>query len=394
MILLLISLTGALWWYGVSTNRLAARDLEFLQDHFSLSKPFADAWLLHGNLAYYVDLDPQAAAARYRQAIMRKPLMIDAWMNLAKVELAGGHDDEALRILNAISPSIAHISTWKWQELLLARDLGEEALFAAAFNFILKRLPLRRTEACFLAKGFWGDSQTVVSRVADENKVVFLTELMKAREEEAAVVLWRKMAASTFPPARSLRLEFCQFLMARGRLIEAKEVWATWRDDGKHTVYDGGFETEFTNKGFGWYPLGNPDVLVERATEDPFDGGYCLHLRFMGTKNINSGLIYQIVPVEPAKVYRLRFARKSKGLTSDQGVYLNISGYGCQGLNVKSNALLKRTPWDREEHTVMVPAGCEALLLQVMRNESLMFDNKIAGDYWLDEVDLLEWHAP
>ena len=94
---------------------------------------------------------------------------------------------------------IAHVSTWKWQELLLARDLQEETLFAAAFNFILKRLPLRRTEACFLAKGFWGDSQAVIPHLAEENQVVFLTELTKAKEEGAALVLWRSMVAGRFP---------------------------------------------------------------------------------------------------------------------------------------------------------------------------------------------------
>ncbi len=35
-----------------------------------------------------------------------------------------------------------------------------------------------------------------------------------------------------------------------------------------------------------------------------------------------------------------------------------------------------------------VPAGCEVICSRCMRNESLMFDNKISGDYWLDEVEL------
>ena len=41
-----------------------------------------------------------------------------------------------------------------------------------------------------------------------------------------------------------------------------------------------------------------------------------------------------------------------------------------------------------------VPSGCEAIVLQVHRNESLMFDSKISGDYWLDGVELTERHAP
>ena len=35
---------------------------------------------------------------------------------------------------------------------------------------------------------------------------------------------------------------------------------------------------------------------------------------------------------------------------------------------------------------VPVPLGCEAIIVQLRRKESLMFDNKISGDYWLDAV--------
>jgi len=393
-IVLLISLAGALWWYGVSTNRLAARDLRYFQDHFPLSEPFAEAWLLMGNFTYYADLDPQGAAARYRQAIVRKPLLIDAWMNLAKVELAGGREDEARRILYAISPYIAHVSTWKWQELLLARDLREDELFAAALNFILKRLPHRRTEACFLAKGYWGDAQTTATRVSEENQAVLLLELMKAREEDAALMLWRSMEASSVLPDRTLRLDFCQFLLERGRLVEAKEAWNTWRSDGRGTVYDGGFEKELTNSGFGWRVERNPDVLVERTTGSALEGSYCLHLHFMGSRNIEFSHVYQIIPVEPCKRYHLKYANKSKAITTDRGVYLQVNGYRCEGLELKSEPVLRDTLWTREELMISVPCGCEAIALVVRRNESLMFDNKISGDYWLDAVELAEQHAP
>ncbi len=345
---LLISLAGALWWYSVSTNRLAARDLGFLQDKFSLLQPFADAWQLQGNLAYYVDLDPQAAAASYRQAISKKPLLIDAWLNLAKVELAGGREDEARRILYAISPVIAHVSTWKWQELLLARDLQEETLFAAAFNFILKRLPLRRTEACFLAKGFWGESQAIIPHLAEENQVVFLTELMKAKEEGAALVLWRNMVAGRFPPDRALRLDFCQFLLARGRLVEAKEVWATWRDDGKQTVYDGGFEAELTNSGFGWHCGANPGCAGRAQHRKPRSrGAIACIFALWARKTSNSTRCIRLFRWNRGRFIACGLPAKARGSPLIREYTSQVSGYRCEGLSVKSKPVLKRTPWDQ-----------------------------------------------
>lgn len=392
--LLLIGISGALCWYGVSVNRLTARDFVFVRDHFRLLQPLADAWVLWGNLAYYDDLDPRAAAADYRQAIVRQPVLIAAWLNLAKAELAAGREDEARRILQTLSPLISPVSTWKWQELLLARDMQDEELFAAAFNFILVRLPRRVAEASFLAKGYWGGSWAVLPHLAAGSRAAFLVELMKAKESDPAFALWETMQASDPPPPKALQLRFCQFLLANGRVNQAKRVWAAWRTDGKETVYDGGFETEPTARGFGWVLTRNPDVAVERSSETPVEGRYGLHLRFLGLKNVIFSHISQIIPVEPGKVYRLSFSRKSQALTTDQGVFLEVGGYQCDGLKVRSIPVRGTTPWTREEVQVSVPGGCEAVQLNVLRNESLMFDSKISGDYWLDGVELTEQHAP
>ena len=198
------------------------------------------------------------------------------------------------------------------------------------------------------------------------------------------------MEASGSPPDKALQLSFCQFLLDGKRVSQAKEVWAAWRDDGKQTVYDGGVELEPTNNGFGWRLAKNPDVLVERSAEFPFEGEYCLYLRFLGQKNVNFSDISQVIPVEPGKVYRLSFARKSQRLTTDQGVFLEVSGYQCEGLKVRSSPVVGTTPWLREELEVAVPGGCEAIQLQVRREESMMFDSKISGNYWLDGVEMIE----
>ena len=177
-------------------------------------------------------------------------------------------------------------------------------------------------------------------------------------------------------------------------MVDAKDVWAAWRDDGKQTIYDGGFELKPTNSGFGWFLERNSDVLIERSTENCFDGRYCLHLRFLGMKNVDFMHVSQLIPVKPGKVYRLGFAHRSQGLTTDQGVFLDVGGHNCAGLRVQSKPVLGTTLWTREEMTVPVSDGCEAVRLLVRRKESLMFDSKISGDYWLDGLELTEKHAP
>jgi hypothetical protein len=393
LVVLLVAVSCAFCWYGVSTNRLAVKDTVFLKGHFTLLQPFASAWLFRGSLSYYLDLDPQAAAADYRQAIARQPLMIEAWLNLAKAELAAGREGETRRILKTLSPFISHVSTWKWQEFLLARDLRDETLFASIFNFILTRLPTRAKEASFVARSFWGGSLAVLPHLVGPSQYRFFNELMEAKDSETALALWRNMESSATPPGRVLRLEFCQFLLEYGKVTDAKEIWASWRDDGGQTVYDCGFELKPTNTGFGWKLLRTSDVLIERSVENPFEGKHSLHLRFLGLKNVAFNNVYQLTPVTPGKDYRLSFAFKSQGLSTDQGVFLEVSGYQCKGLNVQTKPVLGTTPWSKEEVTVSVPEGCEAAYLIVRRKESLMFDSKISGDYWLDVLELAEKHA-
>jgi hypothetical protein len=392
--MLLIGISGAFCWYGVCANRLAVKDTAFLKEHFTVVQPFAGAWLLRGSLSYYLNLDPQAAAADYRQAISRQPLLINAWLSLAKAELAAGREEETRRILQTLAPFLSQVSTWKWQEFLLAQDLRDEALFSAALNFILSRLPNRVREACFIARGFWGGWKGALPHLAVEGRLMFLKELMEAKESETALALWKDMKASSAPPDKLLHLEFCQFLLNCGRIAEAKDIWASWRDDGKQTIYDGGFELKPTHRGFGWNLVRTSDALVERSTENPFEGKYSLHLRFFGLKNVDFSHVSQLIPVKSGNVYRLSFHRRSQGLSTDQGVFLDVRGYQCEGLTEQSKPLLGTNPWSREELTLTIPAGCEAIALVVRRKESLMFDCKISGDYWLDGLELAEKNAP
>jgi hypothetical protein len=366
---------------------MVAGDLEFAHRHPS-ARLFPETWLWQGNEAYYMRLDPEAAAQSYREALRRQPVMIDAWIALAKAELTAGRAGEAEHILDGLAPLIAHVSTWKWQELLLAYDLGHTQHFAASYNFILSRLPHRISEACYVALQFWGSWPMILPHVAAENRTVFLQQLMAAKEVDVALTLWKDMAADPEAPESEVQLGFCQFLLDNKRLPAAKDVWKGWRGDGIRTIHDGSFELKPLNRAFGWRMGRLPQVVMERTSQFPFEKNYCIHVHFNGKQNVLLNHLSQIVPVEPGRNYVLKFARRSRNITTDQGIFLEAVGYGCQGLRVQSEPVTGTSSWMVEEVEVPVPAGCEAVLIQLRRKESLMFDSMISGDYWLDAVEL------
>lgn len=386
--LVLLIVSGCLLWYALNTYRLSTRDPDLLES--SSVRFFPEALYLKGNLQSLADPDLNAATESYRKAVLSEPSMIYAWIALARAESIRGNREQAAKIAAIISPALSSISMWKRQELLLAFDLKDESYFESCFNYILTYLPHHVRDAGSLGSRFWGSWENVLQHLSPKNRPAFLDVLMTAKQPEVAWSLWEIMnnEGTTIPSKDILR--FCNFLIGNNQLEQAKKVWKLWNGNDPSLVHDGGFEVDPLNSAFGWRLSTHPDVVVERTTELPYSGKNCLHLRFKGEKNISFSHVVQVVPVKPETDYVLHFVRKSRSLTTDQGVFLNISGYRCEGLRAQSKLVTGSSPWTEEDVEFTTPPGCEALYLQVCRRESLRMDSKISGDYWLDAVEIKE----
>ncbi len=377
-------LSGCLLWYSICTYKISGKEATGLGDF--AAGFFPEALVLNGHSRYLV-LDPSGAAEYYKKAILTEPSLIDAWIGLVRVQIAIGNKQEARKTLEIIAPAIESISTWKWQELLFAYDLRDELYFEKCFNFILSYLPDHIKEAGWLSSRFWGGWEEIVPHVLSCNYPVFLSELMYWKQPDAALALFNIMEKKGVHWEEKDQLRFCDFLIANDRLKEAKIVWRLLEKNDISLIHDGGFEAEPLDMAFGWRFSSDPDFIVERTTVGAYSGGSCLHVHFKGTRNINSDLACQIVPVSPGAAYTLRFVRKSSSLTTDRGVFLMVSGYKNE-FKTTSEQVLGDCPWKEDKIEFSVPAGCEAIVLRVRRDESLKIDSKISGDYWLDSVEL------
>lgn len=399
----LFAFSTLLLWYSICTYRLSGQNPTGLGD--TAAGFFPEAQVLNGHYKYLA-LDHAGAADSYKKAILAEPSLMDAWIGLIRVKIEDGQKDEALRILNIVAPALTSISTWKWQELIFAYDLHDESYFEQSYNFILSHLPHRIGEASWLASRFWGGWQEVVPHVFHCNHPVFLRVLIDRHglwlpvespmvpavaegQVDAAVALFKVMENGGQHWEENDLLQFCDFLISNNRLKEAKRAWRLWRNDDSSPIYDGRFEKAGPNRAFGWRFRDDPDVLTERATGPHCLRSSCLHIHFKGSGNVNCDLAWQIVPVKPGASYCLRFVRKSSSLSTDRGVFLAVNGYRYEKFNIASQPVLGDSPWKEEKIEFAVPAGCEAIVLRVGRNESFKMDNKISGDYWLDSVELI-----
>jgi hypothetical protein len=96
------------------------------------------------------------------------------------------------------------------------------------------------------------------------------------------------------------------------------------------------------------------------------------------------------VAVEPGQAYELRFVAKSERLSTDRGPYMEVRGMECPGLRAISPEITGSRPWSSEIVTFEVPEECRVVRVAVRRDESLKFDNKIAGDFWIDDLEIVQ----
>ncbi len=127
-----------------------------------------------------------------------------------------------------------------------------------------------------------------------------------------------------------------------------------------------------------------PQHLVPGAHE----GKYALRISFAGRQNISFQNIYQIIPVIPLERLRLNYAWKSKGISTDQGPFIEIVGYDQKGLFQSGPMITGTHTWREESIEFRPPAGCRAVVVRVRRRPSNRFDSKIKGSLWLDNFRL------
>jgi hypothetical protein len=109
---------------------------------------------------------------------------------------------------------------------------------------------------------------------------------------------------------------------------------------------------------------------------------------FLGQSNVAFDHVSQLAVVEPG-LYRFRAYVKTEEITTDQGVRFRIADAVSPGrLEVITEGFTLTRDWTEVEQTVRVPAGTGLVTVQVVRQASMKFDNKIRGTAWVDDVAL------
>ncbi|MFZ0613543.1 MAG: hypothetical protein WAM73_14995 [Desulfobacterales bacterium] len=342
----------------------------------------------HG-LAAWGRQDTVAAAGFFRQAVSENVLFLDGWLRLAEAEAALNRPQSAGNILAFTLDRSPGVTRWKWPQMLLAAELGQQAVVHRLANDLLGRQVLVADTLQFLHTYAGGSAADVAGILAPEHLALYLEWLMTWSMTEESLTVWRAMAKSV-PAPKETALQYAHFLLHNRQVAAAAQIWR--RQTGTSGLTNPGFETDISSRGFDWcYWKGKDDKWeLARVGHGAREGRYALQIDFSGRENISFHHLYQIFTVDPHAGYRLTYAWKSRGLTTDQGPFLEIYGFDREVFYRSGPMMTGTHDWRTESIDFEPPPGCRAVVVRLSRQPSNRFDAKIGGTLWLDDFRLEE----
>jgi len=190
--------------------------------------------------------------------------------------------------------------------------------------------------------------------------------------------------------------DYVNFLFRNYKYKDAADAWVVFLGDRRNGyreanwLFNGDFETEPSGVPFDWKIAGvegQVDTMIDSSQSHT--GKRSLRIRFAGTENVNYANTVQKTSV-PQGTYRFSAYIRTQDITTDKGVAFRIfDPEDSSNLDARTEQFIGTTAgWTRVERTVRVPREAKLLEVQVIREPTLKFDNRVSGTAWIDTVSL------
>ena len=207
-------------------------------------KSYPRAQYAHGMQAW-LRQDPETAAKFFRQAVSQNVLYMDGWLRLAECEAAMGRAGKAKDILAFTVGLTEQVFRWKWQQILLARELGMEESFFRNTNYLLSHGVLKQDALQLLHTNFAGDASAAVAVLEPEHQSDYLQWLITWRMISESLSVWRTMNEAG-KPEKEIALRYAHFLLQNQRITDSRAIWQEYT--GLAGMTNPGFEADITRE--------------------------------------------------------------------------------------------------------------------------------------------------
>jgi hypothetical protein len=213
------------------------------------------------------------------------------------------------------------------------------------------------------------------------------------------LVVWQRLIALKQPIVLARTFRFFDELIREDDGDAALQMWneaivaagdqQLAVSGGDSLVSDGLFQTDFPNGGLGWRWQTEPGTSIDFDTSTLNGKGRSVRLDFSGGTNPNVKEPMQYVAVEPGRTYHFHGAMRTDQITTESGTRFYISDPSHNNLNFQSASFVGTRPWSNIELNLTTSPQTHFLLIQLLRDPSKFFDNKLSGSVWISDVSLV-----
>jgi len=344
------------------------RGLPYLRQAVAINPQRAQYWSGLG-LACFATGDLECAHLGFGEAVRLSPMVPLYRAQLANYDIAVGDRAHAsadlgrylqlalpLGYLDPVPSFRSYLRAFNtpddlWRILGSVRDL--EQLKAGYINFLADDQP-------GLASSYWHDLVAGGPIALPEAKL-YVQKLLAAGEYGNAAQAWRDLQHRQ--------------LIAAG--------------SGDRANFNGDFEHRPLNFGFDWQYQPNPYIDVGFSDSSTCRSGHCLRVEYTVADNADAEPVYQLVAVEPNRVYSLTAFVRSSDITSDSGPRLRVVDPQCSSCAETATAgTVGTTQWHELNVDFTTGPASKVVRLSVWRPRSRTFPMEISGKFWLDSVSL------
>jgi hypothetical protein len=354
-------------------------------------------WSAREQLTGPKDEDLESAIGAFRTVLQRDPHDPNRWSDLGEALLEAGRTEEARYCYQRVEALAPRVPPFLLRVANFHFLIGESRRALPIAARILKLIPDYDSVIFSEYTRLVDDIEDVLryGMPGDRRAArAFLRYLLQAGRLDDAQRTWEWTAEHGFADD-ALAGEYAQFLIQRQHPETAVAAWirhlGTRAGDYLRTeyLYNGDFESQPAATPFDWRVLPVEGVEVARDSAMPCSGQWSLRIGFPGTTNLAYSGVSQMAVLKPG-AYRFQACVRTDSVTTDQGIRFRIVDAEAPArLDLTTGQFTGTTAWTRIEQRFVVPRGTRIVQVQVVRQPSMKFDNKVGGIAWIDGVKLM-----
>ena len=363
---------------------------------------------------------PTEGVADLQHAVLLSPRDYRFWLELGRGYEAAGEQaqaEQALQRTVALAPQYFD-ARWALANFRLRAGgaTSEQALndfkTALALSGGDTGRPDRRAalNAYHAVAGVLGVNLAAFRRITPDDQLsrtYLAAALAEHNALDAALAVWRGLPTNDSPAARDLYFRLLADTQAQGRFADEREVWRALlnavgdrKPDDGNLLTNSGFEqvplserfADYGNAraGFDWVMASHTEVAARRDDAQAHTGRFSLRLAFSAPMRSAFQEVWQLVPVEPARSYRLSFYVKTKNLPADTPFVEIVEALRPELFALRLPVPSGTVDWRALSLVFTVPPTARALRLVVRAPQLTVFDRARIGEVRFDDFKLVE----